>query len=267
MNSANSHHILEGSLPSHRITGLDDEQLEELAARLEARIVWNQEKGRPRKLTLRQALQAILLYERQNMTQEVIAWVYNVSQGYISAMTKFLEPHIEAVLAEFVPDPAESLPGRVSCIDGALLPCWSYRGHPELHSGKHHTTGHLIQVATDLGGDVQAISSPYPGSWHDSHAYAETGWADQIGDDGGIGDKAYVGTNLITPKKKPQGRDLSIGDKDRNKEINGLRAAVERGIAHVKTWRIFHTDYRRPLRTFAQAFRTTRALYFFSVTF
>jgi len=142
----------EGSLPSHRITGLDDEQLEELATRLETRIEWNQDKGRPRKLTLRQTLRAILLYERQNLTQEVIASIYGVSQTYISIMTTFLEPHIEAVLAEFVPDPAESLPGRVSCIDGALLPCWSYQGHPELYSGKHHTTGHLVQVATDLDG-------------------------------------------------------------------------------------------------------------------
>lgn len=108
-------------MSTHRITGLDDEQLEELATRLETRIVWNHKKGHPRKLTLHQTLHSILLYERQNMTQEVISWVYNVSQGYLSTMTKFLEPHIEAVLAEFVPDPAESLPGRISCIDGPLL--------------------------------------------------------------------------------------------------------------------------------------------------
>jgi hypothetical protein len=254
-------------LPSHRITGLDDEQIEELVTRLETRIEWNREKGRPRKLTLRQTLCAILLYERQNMTQEVIGWVYGVSQAYVSTMTTFLEPHIEAALEEFVPDPADTVAGRVSCIDGALLPCWSYRGHPELYSGKRKTTGHVVQFATDLAGDVQAISDPYPGSWHDSHAYAETGWTGHVGDDGGIGDKAYVGTGLVTPKKKPQGGELSTSDKDCNKEINGLRSAVERGIAHVKTWRIFHTDYRRPLLTFAQAFRTTRALYFFSATF
>ena len=139
-------------MPSHRITGLDEEQVEELASRLETRIEWDQEKGRPRKLTLRQTLRAVVLYERQNMTQEVIAWIYGVSQPQISAMIKFLEPHIEAVLAEFVPDPADALPDRVSCIDGTLLPCWSYQGHPELYSGKHHTTGHLVQLASDLAG-------------------------------------------------------------------------------------------------------------------
>jgi len=163
--------------------------------------------------------------------------------------------------------PADTLPERVSCIDGTLLPCWSYEGHSELYSGKHHTTGHVVQVAGDLTGEVRAISDPYPGSWHDAHAYAETEWADYIDDDGGIGDKGYVGTGLATPKKKPPGGELSARDKDCNKEINGLRSVVERAISHVKSWRIFHTDYRRPLRTFDQAFRTTRALYFFSTTF
>ena len=147
------------------------------------------------------------------------------------------------------------------------MPCWSYEGHPELYSGKHHTTGHVVQVASDLDGAVRAISDPYPGSWHDVHAYAETGWAEHVGDDGGIGDKGYVGTGLATPKKKPRGGELSNRDKECNKEINGLRSVVERAISHVKSWRIFHTDYRRPLHTFAQAFRTTRALYFFSTTF
>ena len=52
---------LKGSLSSHRITGLDDEQIEELASRLETRIEWDKQKGRPRKLTLRQALRSVVL--------------------------------------------------------------------------------------------------------------------------------------------------------------------------------------------------------------
>ena len=49
--------------------------MEELASRLETRIEWDRKKGRPRKLTLRQALRAVVLYDRQNITQEVIAWI------------------------------------------------------------------------------------------------------------------------------------------------------------------------------------------------
>lgn len=114
---------------------------------------------------------------------------------------------------------------------------------------------------------MRAISDPAPGSWHDSHAYAETGWAEHIGAEGRIGDKADTATGQVTPRKKPRGGELCTGDKNCNKEINSLHSAAERGIAHVTTWRIFHPNYRKPLHTLAQAFRTTRALYSFSTTF
>ena len=150
------------------------------------------------------------------------------------------------MLAEFVPDPADTLPGRVSCVDGTLLPCWSYEGHPELYSGKHHTTGHVVQLASDLAGEVRAISDPYPGSWHDAHAYAETEWAKHVGDDGGIGGKGYVGTGLVTPRKKPPGGELSARDKDCNKEINGLRSV---GTGNLPRQILADLSYRLPETT------------------
>lgn len=42
---------------------------------------------------------------------------------------------------------------------------------------------------------------------------------------------------------------------------------IERAIAHFKTWRCMHTDYRRPERTYATAFNTVRALHFFTLRF
>jgi hypothetical protein len=41
---------------------------------------------------------------------------------------------------------------------------------------------------------------------------------------------------------------------------------VERLIAHFKSWRTFHTDYRRPYRTYQDTFGPARALFFFSIT-
>ena len=66
----------------------------------------------------------------------------------------------------------------------------------------------------------------------------------------GIGDKGYQGSGFITPFKKPQGGKLLDWQKEFNAEVNRLRAPVERAIAHLKSWRILHTDYRRPLRTY-----------------
>ncbi len=48
--------------------------------------------------------------------------------------------------------------------------------------------------------------------------------------------------------------------------ISGLRAPVERLVAHFKSWRIFHTDYRRPHSTHAESYDAARGLFFFSIT-
>ena len=82
-------------------------------------------------------------------------------------------------------------------------------------------------------------------------ALAETETADIIAAAySGIGDKGYQGSDLITPFKKPQGGELLDWQKRFDVEVNRLRAPVERAIAHLKSWRILHTDYRRPLRTY-----------------
>lgn len=254
-------------MPTHRTTGLNPAQFAELVLRARAVIEWDKGGGRPRKLTLTQAIKLTVIIERHNITQELAAEFYEVSQPLVSTIVNQLEPIIATVLSEFVPEPATALAGRVAVVDGTLCPCWSWRDHPELHSGKHHTTGHNVQVVCDLNGDIQVISDPSPGSWHDVHAYTDTGLAELVDETSGIGDKGYIGTNLITPKRKPPGAELSDHDKDFNKSVNTLRAVVERAIANLKTWRILHTDFRRPLGKFAQAFDTVVALYFFSASF
>ena len=59
----------------HRTLGLDAEQLDELEGRIEDILPgpWDKGTGRPRSLSLREAIMVTLLYERQNMTEEVIA--------------------------------------------------------------------------------------------------------------------------------------------------------------------------------------------------
>jgi hypothetical protein len=69
----------------HRTFGLDAEQLDELEARIEDILPdpWDKGTGRPKSLLLREAIMVTLLYERQNMIEEVIADLFGVSQGSI----------------------------------------------------------------------------------------------------------------------------------------------------------------------------------------
>lgn len=81
----------------------------------------------------------------------------------------------------------------------------------------------------------------------------------------GIGDKGYQGSGYITPIKKTRGRELLEWEKEFNADVSRLRSPVERAIAHIKSWRILHTDYRRPLRTYLTSFRAAIVLYFFKL--
>lgn len=44
------------------------------------------------------------------------------------------------------------------------------------------------------------------------------------------------------------------------------RYLIEQTIANLKTWRILHTDYRRPLATFTTTISTVIALHFFAIS-
>ncbi|MDP8927780.1 MAG: transposase [Actinomycetota bacterium] len=257
-------------MPGQATTGLEPEQFEELVARVGELLVWDCGRGRPRALTLRQAVKAVVMYFRTNVTEELIGELLFVDQTTISRLIAELEGTITEVLDEFVPDLAdlaEETDGRVGVVDGSLCPCWSWVQAPELYSGKHQTTGHGHQFVCGLAGDLLHISDPLPGKTHDAKAIHDTGLVDILGDDNAIGDKGYLGTGVTTPFRKPAGGELLNWQKEFNTIINQLRYVVERVIANFKTWRCMHTDYRRPRHTYATAFRAVRALHFFKLRF
>ncbi len=80
-----------------------------------------------------------------------------------------------------------------------------------------------------------------------------------------IGDKGYVGNDMLTPIKKPLHRGLLDWEKEFNTEVNKIRYVIEQTIANLKTWRILHTDYRRPLETFTETITSVIALHFYKI--
>ncbi len=208
---------------------------------------------------------------RQNAPQEFLGDLRDVSQPTVSRIVTDLVPIVKDVLTEFVPSAAEAIElvnGRVCLVDGTITPCWSYEDHDELWSRKHGTTGFNAQLLSVLDGAAVYISDPLPGKTHDAAAFAGTPIADIVRrSGGGIGDKCYQGCEgVVTSRKTPPGGELSVGDKKNNAVISALRAPIEMLIAHFKSWRIFHTDYRRPYQTYRDAYDAGRGLFFFSIT-
>lgn len=261
-------------MPSYRMSGLSGEQLDDLVARVEYFLEdpWNKESGRPKSLRLRDAVIVASGYMRNNITEEVWAEIFGVSQSCISRYIKCLTPLICDAMDEFRPraeDAAEATQGVIALVDGALWPCWSWSGAKDLWAGKYKTTGHGSLIITNYDGDILYVSDPVTGNRHDMGKLSDSESEKILKAAGGVfGDKGFIGTDYITtPVRKPKHRELYIREKEYNAEVSSHRAPVERAVAQLKTWRILFTDYRRPLETFRDSFKAAIGLYFFKLTY
>ena len=246
-------------------TGFTKDDIVELCALVRAATADTPENVWPPILGLFKSVVVALTYMRRNRVQVELAETFGVCQSTISRAVTGMTPVLGAVLAEYVPT-ADELDDRSQYIvDGTLLPCWSWASHPELYSGKHKTTGMNIQVACTLSGHLSWISDAIEGRHHDTYCLKESGVLLTVDPRNWMGDKGYVGNDMITPIKKPAHRDLLDWEKEFNTQVNKIRWIIEQVIANFKTWRIIHTDCRRPLKTFAQTILTVIALHFYKL--
>ena len=62
--------------------------------------------------------------------------------------------------------------------------------------------------------------------------------------DSGFQGFTLAGINIIQPKKKPKGRELTVEEKENNRDISSIRTRVEHAIAGVKRYRIVQDKLR-----------------------
>jgi hypothetical protein len=216
----------------------------------------------PPSLGLYTSVVITLAHQRGNRTQAELAATYGTSQASVSRAIAAVTPLQAKALRPFVPVAEELQPNGQYLVDGTLLPCWSWAGHPELRSGKHKTTGLNVQVVASLDGELAWISDPIEGCHHDVYCLDESGALDTLDPNDWTGDKGYIGRGLITPYRKPANGELLDWQKTFNTAINKTRAVIEQVISHIKNWRILHTDYRRPLGTFPTTISAVAGLIF-----
>jgi hypothetical protein len=247
----------------YHTTGFENDDIIELCSLIHTAEASAESVAWPPILGLFKSVVVALTYLRRNHVQQELAEYYAVSQSSVSRAITSITPLLARVLRPFTPTADELPRDEQMIVDGTLVSCWSWHDHRELYSGKHHTTGLNLQVVCDLAGQLRWISDPNDGCRHDIAALRASGVLDQISAQNWIGDKGYVGSGMITPIKKPPGRDLLDWEKEFNTAINSIRWKIEQTIANLKTWRILHTDYRRPLSTFADTISAVIGLHFY----
>jgi hypothetical protein len=65
-----------------------------------------------------------------------------------------ITPLLVKALSSFAPTADELGDGTCYIVDGTLLPCWTWRAHPELKSGKHKATRLKVILACTLSGHL-----------------------------------------------------------------------------------------------------------------
>ncbi len=81
-----------------------------------------------------------------------------------------------------------------------------------------------------------------------------------------LGDKGYQGiqklhSNSETPKKKPRGKNLSIADKKKNRELARIRVIGENINCKLKVFKILSDRYRNRRKRFGLRFNLIAGLY------
>lgn len=243
------------------ITGLAREQLGEVTARVTKHLGTDEitrPGGRPCALGLYDSIVLVIHLIRRNPVQAVAAEFFGVSQATVSRRWDLLRPIIATVLVDLAPHPRQIIRGGTALVDGTVCPTWDWKKPGGLFSKKAGYPGMNVQIACDLDGELAAIApTPIPGARHDAYAYAASGLKELMDGIHQLADLGYVGVegiDLVPIKRKP-GQDLHEKAKAANDVLSGIRAAVERAVAHVKTWRMLSEEggrFRPPIEKFPE---------------
>jgi hypothetical protein len=224
--------------------------------------------GRPPAIDLYRSVMLVVCLMRKNGTQEFTGAIFGVSQSTVSRRWDRLRPVIRRAVAGFIPHPREVLGAGTALVDGTITPTWDWKHIPDLFSKKEMMAGMNVQVAATLDGNIAAIGPlAVHGSRHDSHAFQASGLKDLLKGIPAAGDLGYVGVEGIDviPVKRAAYCELRDCDAEFNMAFSKVRAAIERAIAHAKTWRMLSEEggrYRAPIEKFEETLQSIIGLIF-----
>ena len=152
-----------------RMSGLESEQLDELVQRTEDQLEepWHKGIGRPKGLSLREAVVVTCGYMGQNITQEVWAEIFDTSQPVISGIITKFTPLIEASTEEDRPtvDEAREAAAREQTVlvDGFLAPLGPGAIHQNCGRENIRRPALMVRPSRTSGAISYSCPNPLPG--------------------------------------------------------------------------------------------------------
>lgn len=209
--------------------------------------------------TVEDKLLFILIYLKQNATQELHATLFGIHQPDANRWIHLLHPRLNQALGDLGVLPARDA-ARLE-LDTEALEVYFHDGterpiprptDPDTqntyYSGKkkQHTVKNIVVI--DASCKIRLLSHTCEGKKHDKKAADEAGYTFPDGStlyqDTGFQGFTLAGVTILQPKKKPRGQELTIEEKDSNRLISRVRIRIEHAIGGVKRYRIVKDKIR-----------------------
>jgi hypothetical protein len=221
-------------------TGLSVGQFQELVGIVAARGGDQTGAGRRWGLSLADRVLLTVVYYRTNLTFRQVALLFGMSKSAVHRVVDRIAP-----LLVLPPARASDGPDSVRIVDGTLVPT---HDRSVSASSKNYRYSVNMQVVIDANTRLNvAVGTTLPGNRHDSRAYRESGVDQQCVGAHVMADGGYRGNpEVIMPYRKPgDGRDLPGRQEELNRVHRRVRARVEHGLAHMKSWNILRNCRRK----------------------
>jgi hypothetical protein len=213
-------------------------------------------------LTCQDKLFFLLFYLRHYPTQEVLGFLFGISQGQANHWIHRLTPILKKALrderelpgrtADSVKDLMEVCPFLVFLLDGTERPMRrpqdGERRRKDYSGKKKRHTKRNIVITEMATGKVLGLGATQPGSKHDKACVDEEGYSFPPGStlfqDTGFQGYAPQGVYIEQPTKKPRGKELSPQQKAENRKISRDRVLIEHSLGGIKVFHIVSTIFR-----------------------
>jgi len=255
---------------------LEAEREKKLQTRADRKRKYVGNDGRRRKVYARQKFLMTLIYLRQNVNHTVVGQMFGVSadtsENVFHEVLLILQREFPSQKWEAEKkwrkdgkwSPAEVDYLIIDSFETPIKRSSINEKQRKKYSGKKKMHTLKSQLITDQNGEIIQINAGFDGPKSDIEIYRDTKLKKQWLAKPKLGDKAYVGEDVVSPQKKPKGGELSEAEKEKNRELSAKRIRVEHGVRKVKTFKILRQDYRLETWIFPKIAETVVGLIQFS---